>query len=186
MQVDGCGDAGEQRWGSHRPHVGEGIWGTPGGRPAHRATRRTCSPTQMWPVMCLSDFQGGDWRRPLAPAGRGLEWELQSQSWLHSSEIPGLGEGELPVTSSPACLPPWERPGPVSLAAETAPPAPGPFLVFQETSPGLVGYGYPGVGAGAELGPRPKGSKGCPVGLGSLPLGDSSLWLVPPSPHHSP
>lgn len=60
-----------------------------------------------------------------------------------------------------------------------APPAPGTFSVFQETSPSLVRYVYPGGERRWLSWARAKGPVGCPVGLGSLPFGDSSLLVIP-------
>lgn len=81
-----------------------------------------------------------------------------------------------------------ERPGPAPLPARAAPPAPGAFSVFQETSPGLgVGGGVVYLGGGeqvAELGlPHAKRSEGCPAGLGGLHLSDAGLLVGPQRPH---
>lgn len=125
--------------------AGEGTLGTPAGGLAHRATGRTCSPTQMGPVTCLSDFQGGDWRRPGLPLG-GV-WSENFRARVGCIPLKSLALEKESCRSRPplhVCLSgeSWPRP----LAAEPAPPAPGAFSVFQETSPGLVGCVYGGGG----------------------------------------
>ena len=105
MQVDRCGATGEQKSGKPEALRQEkGPW-----RPEEVAGPQSCwqgvDPCTEAACDAPSLTSRVVTEAPLAPAGRGLERELQSQSWRHSSEIAGLGETGLPVTSSPACLP---------------------------------------------------------------------------------
>lgn len=96
--------AGRQEWGQRRSEIG-GSWLEVNPRPSPRrryiwehqevgqlteATKEDVLPHT--DVACDVPLRFPGWRLEvaLAPAGRGLKWELQSGSWLHSSEIPGL------------------------------------------------------------------------------------------------
>lgn len=89
-----CGqnrDGGEAVRGEPRALQKEKVHlGTPGSGPARRSHKEDVFPHT--DVACDVPLRFPGWRLEvaLAPARRGLKWELQSRSWLHSSEIPGL------------------------------------------------------------------------------------------------
>lgn len=92
---DRCRAEGGQGWGKlvggePKALPKEKVYlGTPGGGPA-RSLREDVFPRTGQACDVPLRFPGWRLEAPLAPAGRGLKWELQNWTWLHSSEIPGL------------------------------------------------------------------------------------------------